>query len=256
VLTGVHIGRYGKDLNPPKKLLDILVALEQVDDLERIRLSSLEPLEIDQALLEWVMNSTKVCHHFHIPLQSGDDEILKKMNRNYSSKKYVEVVHRIKQLIPDCGLGTDIIVGFPGETEQQFQNTLRLVEQLPFTYLHVFSFSPRAGTKAVNLPGRVNPKEIKRRSEVLRETGSTKKKEFLQDLVGKKVAVLWEEKRHGDWMAGFSGNYVRVRARANPKLMNKICNVNIKKAESDFVQGEVIINSNKDNREPKNSNTY
>ncbi len=243
VLTGVHIGRYGKDLTPPKKLLDVLKVLEQIAGLERMRLSSLEPLETDETLLEWVADSKKVCHHFHIPLQSGDDTILKNMNRNYSSKKYIEVIHRLKKLIPDCGLGTDIIVGFPGETENQFQNTLRLVEDLPFTYIHVFSFSPRAGTKAVQLPDRVNPKEIKQRSEIIRASGKMKKREFLQSLVGKKVAVLWEEKVRGEWMFGFSGNYARVRARATPELMNRICDVNIIKAEPDFAQGEVIVSS-------------
>jgi threonylcarbamoyladenosine tRNA methylthiotransferase MtaB len=243
VLTGVHIGRYGKDLIPSKKLLDVLKGLEQITGLERIRLSSMEPLEIDDALLNWVVDSEKVCHHFHIPLQSGDDEILKKMNRDYTSKIYFELIHRLKKLIPDCGLGTDIIVGFPGETEHQFQNTLLLVDELPFTYLHVFSFSPRAGTKAVHLPDRVNPKEIKRRSEILRASGKMKKKQFLLSLVRKNLKVLWEEKERGDWMVGFSGNYARVRARANPELMNRICDVNINKAESDFVQGDVIGSS-------------
>lgn len=240
VLTGVHIGRYGKDLNPSKKLLDVLKELESIPDLKRIRLSSLEPLEIDEDLLRWIAESEKICHHFHIPLQSGDNEILKKMNRNYSVKTYKEVTDRVKETIPDCGLGTDIIVGFPGETEQQFQNTFRLVEQLPFTYLHVFSFSPRTGTEAARLSDRVNPKEIKRRSEILRTLGWTKKKHFYNSLVGQKLKVLWEGKKHSDWMFGFSSNYARVRTKADPEFMNKICSVEIVGAENNCIQGNII----------------
>ena len=242
VLTGVHIGRYGKDLIPSKNLLDILKHIESIPDLKRIRLSSLEPLEINETLLEWIAGSAKICHHFHVPLQSGDDEILNRMERNYSSKLYGEVIQRIKKMIPGCGLGTDIIVGFPGETGQHFQNTLALVEQLPFTYLHVFSFSPRTGTKAARFSDQVNPKEIKNRSKILRASGKRKKQRFLEGLVGKQLEVLWEEKERGDWMLGVSGNYARVRTPANPEFMNKICGVNVVKAESDFVQGDIILN--------------
>jgi len=240
VLTGVHIGRYGKDLNPAKKLLDVLRELESIPDLKRIRLSSLEPLEIDEPLLRWMAESEKICPHFHVPLQSGDDEILQRMNRNYSSEIYVAGIYRLKTMIPDCGLGTDIIVGFPGETEERFQNTQRLVEQLPFTYLHVFSFSPRPGTKAVRFSDRVNPREIKRRSEILRMLGRTKKKDFFNNLVGQKLEVLWEEKECGDSMFGFSDNYARVRTKADPKFMNQICDVKIVKTEHDCVYGKIV----------------
>lgn len=243
VLTGVHIGRYGKDLNPSISLLDVLKELEQIPNLKRIRLSSLEPLEIDGALLQWVANSEKICHHFHVPLQSGDDEILKRMNRNYSSKIYSEVIRQLNEMIPDCGIGTDIIVGFPGETERQFENTCQLVAELPFTYLHVFSFSPRAGTKAVGLSDRVHPKEIKRRSEILRDTGKKKKLNFLKSLVGKQLEVLWEEQQREGSMFGFSDNYARVRTSANAEFMNKICTVEIISTEHDFVSGDLIINS-------------
>ncbi len=239
VLTGVHIGRYGRDLNPSWRLLDVLKELEQIPDLNRIRLSSLEPLEIDDALLDWVTNSQKVCHHFHVPLQSGDDEILKVMNRNYTSAIYVETIQRIKKMLPDCGLGTDIIVGFPGETGERFQNTYSLVEQLPFTYLHVFSFSPRKSTKAARLLNHVNSEDIKGRSQTLRLLGKKKKIYFYKSLIGQKIKVLWEEKNARDWMFGFSGNYARVAAKANPDFFNKICDVEIVAAEQDFVSGKL-----------------
>lgn len=243
VLTGVHIGRYGKDLTPSKSLLDVIKELESIADLKRVRLSSLEPLEIDEELIQWIARSPKVCQHFHVPLQSGDDEILKKMNRNYSSKNYLEIIHRLNEMIPRCGLGTDIIVGFPGESEKQFENTYRTIEELPFTYLHVFSFSPRTGTKAVRLSDRVNPKEIKSRSEILRTLSNKKKKKFLDGLIGTNLEVLWEEKERGDWMFGFSSNYARVRAKANPQFMNKICSVEIVGAEADFVYGDISEDS-------------
>ncbi|MCU0642973.1 MAG: tRNA (N(6)-L-threonylcarbamoyladenosine(37)-C(2))-methylthiotransferase MtaB [bacterium] len=240
VLTGVHIGKYGKDFKPPQSLLDVLKALEKISDLKRIRLSSLEPLEIDRSLIQWIADSKKVCHHFHIPLQSGDDEILKQMNRNYSSSNYSDIVLQVKDLMPDCGLGTDVIVGFPGESQDHFENTVRLVERLPFTYLHVFSYSPRPGTKAFRLKDRVHPNEIKQRSEILRKVGKKKKQTFLQDLVGQKLQVLWEEKQKGSLMFGLTGNYARVRTQVVPELMNKICLAEISKAENDFVDGKII----------------
>jgi len=240
VLTGVHIGRYGRDLIPSQTLVDVLKKLESLHGLKRIRLSSLEPLEIDDDLLDWITESNKICHHFHVPMQSGDDEILKMMNRNYGAKDYAGVIKAIKRIIPNSGVGTDIIVGFPGETEERFQNTMQLVDQLPFTYLHVFSFSPRTGTKAARFSNRVDPKEIKQRSEKLRTLGKAKKKIFYDSLVGKKLDVLCEEKEHGDWMFGFSGNYARVGIKANPKLMNKICDVKIVKVGNDFLHGKIV----------------
>jgi threonylcarbamoyladenosine tRNA methylthiotransferase MtaB len=237
VLTGVHIGRYGHDLRPPQNLLVLLEKLEGNDQLQRIRLSSLEPLEIDAEFIQWVAQSTKVCHHFHIPLQSGDDEILRKMNRSYDAAYYARLIDILIAAIPNCGLGTDIIVGFPGETEAQFQNTCRLVEQLPFTYLHVFSFSPRPGTKAFHLKDRVDPVEVKRRSQWLRELARSKKMRFHQGLVGQKLRVLWETKDHGGWMVGLADNYARVRAPMNPSLLNSLGTVKIVRAEKDFVQG-------------------
>jgi len=240
VLTGVHIGRYGQDLTPPKSLLDVLKKLESIENLKRIRLSSLEPLEVNDDLLHWIGESEKICHHFHIPLQSGDDEILKQMNRNYDSKTIGRILEKIKSILPDCGLGTDVIVGFPGETVEHFQNTVRLVEETPFTYLHVFSFSPRPGTKAATFRNRVIPKEIKRRSEILRGIGRSKKYNFYKGLIDKNLKVLWEEKQRGDWMFGFSGNYARVRTKSNPEFMNKFGMVEIKAAEPDFVTGDVI----------------
>lgn len=239
VLTGVHIGRYGKDLQPQQNLLALLRQLASIDPLPRIRLSSLEPLEVDDELIQWVASSPQVCHHFHIPLQSGDDEILSRMHRNYSTVEYRKVIDSLNHTLPNCGLGTDIIVGFPGETEAHFQNTYRLVEQLPFTYLHIFSFSPRPGTRAARLREQVDPTAVKLRRDRLRQLGRSKKLHFHQLQLGKTLRVLWETTTPDGWMVGLADNYVRVRAPLRQELLKSLTMVDIKQAEQDFVTGEI-----------------
>jgi len=241
VLTGVHIGRYGRDLQPRQNLLTLLMALEQVAGIERIRLSSLEPLEISDELIQWVAASKKVCPHFHVPLQSGDDDVLKRMNRNYTRDQFASVVEAIKTRLPQAGLGSDVIVGFPGETEAQFQSSISLIEQLPFTYLHVFSYSPRPGTRAAQFTERIDPRVTTARSELLRQLGKKKKRTFIQSLVDQWVTVLWEEKHVGQFMSGLTGNYVKVKANPVPELLNRITPVKIDRAHDDFAVGQVAI---------------
>ncbi len=237
VLTGVHIGMYGKDLQPRVSLIDVIENLEKIEGLERIRLSSLEPNEIDDALLEHIANSDKICRHLHVPLQSGDDEILKRMRRLYRSQDFIDVIHKIKSYLPHCGLGTDVIVGFPGETEEHFQNTRGIIEKLPFTYLHVFSYSVRPGTAAAKFSEQVDSETIKRRSEILRKIGMSKKREFYRSFIGKTVRVLWETKTEDGWMTGLTGEYVRARAKVNLELLNKIGYLQVERTNGDFVTG-------------------
>ena len=240
VLTGVHIGMFGKDLRPAKTLLDVLVTIEKIPGLERIRLSSLEPTEIENDLLDWIVNSKKICHHFHIPLQNGDDYILKRMRRNYNVEYFEKVINNIKSRLPNSGLGTDVIVGFPGETDLNFQNMINLVKRLPFSYLHVFSYSKRPGTNAVEFENHVNPKVIKERSEILRDIAKKKKREFYLAQVEKKLRVLWEEKGKGSHMFGWADNYVRVRAPFQKELLNSTNQVQILYAESEYVEGHIL----------------
>ncbi|NOZ61102.1 MAG: tRNA (N(6)-L-threonylcarbamoyladenosine(37)-C(2))-methylthiotransferase MtaB [Calditrichaeota bacterium] len=240
VLTGVHIGMYGKDLQPPVTLLDVIKNLEKIDGLERIRLSSLEPNEINDALLEHIANSEKICRHLHVPLQSGDDEILKRMRRLYRRQDFVEIIQKIKFYLPHCGLGTDVIVGFPGETEEHFQNTVEIIESLPFTYLHVFSYSVRPGTAAAKFSEQVDSETIKRRSETLRKIGKQKKQEFYRSFVGKTVRVLWETKTEDGWMTGLTAEYVRAKAKADLKFVNKFAYLKVEKAREDFVLGAIV----------------
>ena len=240
VLTGVHIGMYGRDLNPKLNLVNIIQEIEKVPGIERIRLSSMEPLEVTEEILHWIADSEKACLHLHIPLQNGDDEILRKMKRNYDTKKYARVVRQVAKYLPGCCIGTDIIVGFPGETEEHFQNTKRFVEEQPFSYFHVFSYSKRSGTKAVSYPDHVHPDTIKKRSEILREIGAKKKRDYLKSFVGKELRVLWEEKTKQDWLQGWSDNYIRVRVRFDPDLINTLTLVRITKAYDDFVEGVIV----------------
>jgi len=240
VLTGVHIGRYGIDLTPPLSLAHVLTELTKLPKLSRIRLSSLEPLEISDDLIDIIAQSPKICPHFHVPLQSGDDVILKKMNRNYAVSAYAKIIKKISAQIPSTGLGTDIIVGFPGETNEQYQNTYDLVNKLPFSYLHVFTYSPRPGTRAALLPNQINSQIKKERSAKLIELGKIKKKHFYQQAVNNQFDVLFESKQNGQWMYGFTENYIRLKASLRPEYFNQIVPVKIYEISGEHAVGEIL----------------
>jgi threonylcarbamoyladenosine tRNA methylthiotransferase MtaB len=184
VLTGIHIGRYGADLTPPLTLATLVESIiDGTRDL-RVRLSSIEPTEVTPRLLEIIASSDRIAPHLHIPLQSGDDVILEEMNRLYRARQFREVIEALSRARPDLALGTDVIVGFPGETEERFERTVALVRELPISYVHVFSFSPRPGTPAAVMAGRVSPEAKKRRSSRLIALSASKKHSFLKSQVG------------------------------------------------------------------------
>jgi threonylcarbamoyladenosine tRNA methylthiotransferase MtaB len=155
VLTGIHLGHYGRDLTPPKTLLDILERVEQGRTVERLRLSSIEAVEVTDAMITFMAEAKTLCPHLHIPLQSGDNKILALMKRNYQTYFFNELIDKLVQSVPDIAIGIDVMVGFPGEDEGAFENTRRFIEELPVAYLHVFPYSERPGTAAVSLPGKV-----------------------------------------------------------------------------------------------------
>lgn len=192
VLTGIHLGAYGSDLTPPSSLAKIIEQIEKGHIIKRLRLSSIEPLEIDEMLLELLMRSEIICPHLHIPLQSGDNGILKAMNRTYTTGQFSQIVERIVKIRPDIAIGTDVIVGFPGEDERAFNNTSQYLQSLPLAYIHVFPYSPRPGTPAANLPSTVTEKEKKERVRILQAIGKSKRETFMRNLIGKKVSVLLE----------------------------------------------------------------
>jgi len=224
VLTGVNIGDYGKGEFGNKKhehtFLELVQALDRVAGIERIRISSIEPNLLKDETIDFVAGSQRFVPHFHIPLQSGSDPLLKKMKRRYLTGLYKERVAKIKQVMPDACIGVDVIVGFPGETEDFFLDTFRFLEQLPISYLHVFTYSERPNTEAVLLQNPV-PKQIRnKRSKVLRALSAKKRHQFYESQLGKEVSVLFENENKKGYIQGFSTNYIKVRAPWNPEWVN------------------------------------
>jgi len=212
VLTGIHLGAYGLDLNPPFPLEKLIGQLEEEETPYRIRLTSIEPGDFSPELIFTLSQSNKICPHLHIPIQSGDDEILKKMNRGYNHSFLSDLIQELHLRIPKLSIGADVIVGFPGETEEKFQHTYGLVESLPFSYLHVFPFSRRKGTPASQFPKGVDEEAIKKRAESMRELGKQKRQAFYRQFLNQELSVLVEdrkEKETGRWK-GLSRNYIPV----------------------------------------------
>ena len=240
VLTGVHIGEYGKDMGKESLLPVLLQKLTELGGISRIRLSSLESEDITDRLLDTIEESEKICRHFHIPLQSGSDKILSAMNRRYTTKMFVEKIEKITDRFKNAGLGTDIIVGFPGETDSLFEETFSLVEKLPFTYLHVFPFSPRKGTRAYTMPNQIEPRIRIERAKKLRVLGAKKKENFVRRWSGKVVKVLLEGRNYKGWMKGVTSEYLRVEVPYKASLENQLVDVEIETSESSTAKGKVV----------------
>jgi threonylcarbamoyladenosine tRNA methylthiotransferase MtaB len=239
VLTGIHLGDYGEDLSPSRTLLDLLRALEEEYPPLRLRLSSIEPREFSPKLIEYLSRSKIVCPHLHIPLQSGDDEILRSMNRDYSSRFFEDLVGRLMPAIPDLAIGIDVIGGFPGEGTLAFQNTVRLINSLPIAYLHVFPFSRRKGTPAATFPGQVPSQVIRERCQILRDLGRRKREAFYASHLGRTVKVLAEgQDRESGYLKGYSPNYIPILiAVKDDRLLNRKFDVQLVKVQDDTVLG-------------------
>jgi threonylcarbamoyladenosine tRNA methylthiotransferase MtaB len=235
VLTGVHLGAYGRDLGPPTSLAGLLEEVALVPGLRRVRLSSIEPTDFSDCLIEMMADrATKICPHVHVPLQSGDDGVLRRMGRPYTRGFYSKVIRAIARFVPDCGIGADVMVGFPGEDVAAFENTRNLVEDLPLTYLHVFAFSRRSGTRAALLEGGVAPEEKKARSKILRDLGRAKSEAFRKSLEGKTIEVLVLDRKAADLRVGLSGNYVKTYLRG-PVGRGQILSARVKSIYDDGV---------------------
>lgn len=244
VLTGVNIGDYGKGEFGNKKhehtFLDLVTELDKVEGIERIRISSIEPNLLKNETIELVAQSKNFVPHFHIPLQSGSDDVLKKMKRRYLTSLYTSRVNKIREVIPDACIGVDVIVGFPGETEEKFLETYNFLAELPISYLHVFTYSERDNTEAVEMEGVVPIQERKRRNKMLRILSEKKKMAFYQTQIGKTLPVLWEHDEKNGMMFGFTNNYVRVQKPFNPSSRNQIEMVKLEKISAD---GNVIVSN-------------
>ena len=242
VLTGIHMGAYGLDLAPQKSLIDLLQHLAEDERLSgiRIRLSSIEPNEITDELIDFLSRTAMVCPHLHIPLQSGDEIILRGMNRGYTPAGFKYIIEKLTSSIPDLNIGVDVIAGFPGETEAHFENTLRFIQNLPVGYLHVFPYSRRPGTPAALMPDHVPENIKKQRTAMLREISLSKKKRFYTSFLNKLLAVLVEGKRDRKTrrLKGFSSNYIPVLIDGTDELMGNEIMVRVVDVQETSVCGE------------------
>jgi threonylcarbamoyladenosine tRNA methylthiotransferase MtaB len=243
VLTGIHLGAYGRDLSPAADLAALLRRIRSLDLIDRVRLSSIEPLELTYEILQIVAESDMFCHHFHIPLQSGDDRILKRMGRPYARQVFHDLIFKIQKLMPDAAIGVDTLIGFPGENDTAFENTYNFITDLPVSYLHVFPFSVRPGTRAADFTDNVPPEVIKSRCERMRRLGLNKRASFYREFVGKTMPVLIETKRDGatGLLKGISANYLPVLIEGEDDLKNRLIDVRIKKMEGEKLFGNNIV---------------
>jgi threonylcarbamoyladenosine tRNA methylthiotransferase MtaB len=246
VLTGVDLGHYGADLVPRTTLAALVRSLVEIPGLRWVRLSSLLPAYFTPELLEIVTTSAVVAPHFHIPLQSGSDRILRSMRRPYSTRIYRALVERLAAARPRLGLGADVIAGFPGESDDDFAETVAFARELPFSYLHVFPYSTRKGTEAAGLASQLASHTVTHRSRVLREIGRVKRDEFRRGLVGRveEVLVLETLDRATGRLVGLTGNYVEVVFSGSPSLMRTLATVQITATRADRTFGELAAGAN------------
>ena len=218
VLTGIHTGHYGADLDN-YSFADLLSELVKIEGLERIRISSIEMNELNEDVLEILKNNEKIVSHLHIPIQSGSDEILKLMNRKYLKKEFIEKINEIRSIRPDINITTDLIVGFPGETEELFQETLDTVDKIRFSKIHVFPFSLRKGTKAEELPNHLDDVTKKNRVKVLINKSQELEKEYMKKYIGKEIIFIPEVYRDG-YLIGHTGNYLLIKYKGEEDLLH------------------------------------
>ena len=238
VLTGIHVSSYGKDFGDESSLIDVIEAVAKVDGIERIRLSSMEPRHISIEFLERMKATGKACDHFHLSLQSGSDDVLKAMNRKYDRTLYKEKVEEIRQIFPNAGITTDIIVGFPGETEDNHKETMDFANEIKFSKTHLFKFSPREGTRAAKMGDQINGNIKKDRLHHLEKIEEANRKAFLENQVGKILSVLVESKSDLEgYSGGYSTNYLKVNVKENIPA-NTIIDVKITEIINDELVGE------------------
>ena len=238
VLTGIHIASFGKDFEEEYKLIDLLEDLNEIDGIERIRLGSLEPTIITDEFTKRLSKLDKVCNHFHLSLQSGCDETLKRMNRKYTTEEFKQVTERLRKYFKDVNLTTDIIVGFPGETEEEFNTTYKFLEDIVFYKMHVFKYSKRDGTVASKMPNQVDGNIAEERSKRLIELSEKNMKMFNEKYIGKDLEVLFEEKQDKFWI-GHTRNYMVVKTKVDEDLENVIKTVKIEEIQAEELIGKI-----------------
>ncbi len=235
VITGIHAGMYGLDLKKKSSLFMLLKKIDKLKPIQRIRLSSIEPKELTDDIIELAAETSTICDHFHIPLQSGDDEILKRMKRPYNTDFFKNLILKIHALMPYAAIGVDILQGFPGESEKAFKNTYDLIRKLPVSYLHVFPFSSRKGTPAFDYPNKIKPEILKYRCSVMRELGKEKKMQFIKNNIGRKIESIIQNRRDREtgMLKAVTSNYLTVLVAGEDQLKRKIVEIILKRQESD-----------------------
>lgn len=241
VITGIHIASYGKDFKDGTSLIDLLEKLNQIEGIQRIRLGSLEPNLITSEFVKRLVVLEKICPHFHLSLQSGCNETLKRMNRRYTTEEFMQAVTLLRESYPTVLLTTDVIVGFPGETDEEFKKTYDFLKQVNFYKMHVFPYSPRRGTKAANMPNQIEGDKKEQRSKKLIELSHQCQQYYHKSYFGKTVEVLLEEKV-GDYYQGHTDNYLLVRAKSQENLENQIQQITIQEGTKE--QGNLILQGN------------
>ncbi len=241
VLTGIHIASYGKDLKNTS-LIDVIKEVHNIEGIERIRLSSIEPTLLTENFVNEISKLHKFCHHLHISLQSGSNNTLKRMNRKYSTEEYEALIKGVRMSIPNIAITTDIIVGFPGETEAEFNETYDFLKKMAFSQIHVFKYSPRKGTPAAEFQDQIPSKTKNIRSDKIINLGNQLMTEFRSEFIGSKRKVLFEDNydKDNNMIAGLTDNYIRVIASGDEKNIGKVLDVRLNKIDSDIVCGEIL----------------
>ena len=234
VITGIHIASYGKEFKEQYGLIDLLEEMNEIEGIERIRLGSIEPLLITEAFVNRLEKLTKVCHQFHLSLQSGCDETLKRMNRRYTTEQFKDIVALLRNKFEDVILTTDIIVGFPGESEEEFEKTYTFLKEIKFYKMHVFKYSPRKGTKAAVMPNQIDGNKKEERSRKLIELSNQNEKAYNQNYIGKEVEILFEEEKNGIWQ-GHTKNYILAHYKTEKNIENRIMKLQCIEAEEEYI---------------------
>ena len=234
VITGIHIASYGKDFQEQYGLIDLLEEMNEIEGIERIRLGSIEPLLITETFVNRLEKLTKICHQFHLSLQSGCNETLKRMNRRYTTEQFKDIVALLRSKFEDVILTTDIIVGFPGESEEEFEKTYTFLKEIKFYKMHIFKYSPRKGTKAAVMPNQIDGNQKEERSRKLIELSNQNEKAYNQNYIGKQVEILFEEQKNGIWQ-GHTKNYILAHYKTEKNMENKIMKLQCIAAEEEYI---------------------
>ena len=243
ILSGIHTASYGLDLEGNVNLITIIEEIEKIDGIERIRIGSIEPAFFTAEVIEKIKSFKKLCPHFHLSLQSGCDATLKRMNRRYTAKEYEDSVNLLRETLPDVSISTDVIVGFPGETEEEFNETYEFLKRIKLTKTHIFKYSPRKGTKAADMPNQINGKVKDERSKKLIELNDINEKAFTEKFLGKEMDVLFEQPVKGkeDVYEGYTRNYIKVEVHCMAaNITGRIVDVRLEQAEKDYAIAEMV----------------